>query len=985
MTSLDVALDFVKNGFSIIPLRTRDKVPAVASWEEYQQRLPTVEEIQQWFGGENQQYNIAIICGRVSGNLIVVDFDDLTYLPYVADLEEAKKKTMVVKTGKGVHIYQRCKDPVASIKLPNIHVDIKAEGGYVVAPPSIHPSGIPYVFLSELQPRSEVDGKGMIDLLKTINDMMPFLDAIRPYWKEGQKNDLLFGITAFFNKRMRWSVDDIILFAGKLEAVNPGRMFDWEHAKDTIERTFKQGYGYGKKIPDELLEHLTRLLPKGGELWRMDLARTSKDDKKWVSKSMICSGGRVYQQTALKEGIKTEVIFTQPIQLVSSWHIADSHENDLLFTMLLGDRKYTGMKTDISKELMEKATTGINSKLIPEAVNACIEYYISNELVTVKDAYGAMGVYADEKGQLAVVLPEDPEHPLTFMPGTEPWIVAKGFKKFKGDSGRSLAVYCRLGEFFDERVLALLFGWSAMAPFSYVLRGYSNFFWPLIILIGPRGTGKTTLGDLFTEYLYSMPEGGPSDVTSDFRLLDFLTGTTLPRKVDETENAHFESSKFSNNAAPTLKDAASRQWVGKRGKINRTKDLYAARTPCMLVGNKIDVSDAALLARSIVYNLGGISPIKNSKMRALFNNTILDEIGKGWGIEFLTWCCTRIGTATELKNVIKSVSAIISYPFQDARREDFYASFYVGLGLWNEFCNTKGIPFFLNRFLDIPEYLKLITFIEEISSQEGAEKQAVASLIDWIRSQHGFLHAMRSEERKSSMFYELEQRITSEDIDGHDWIFFTQSALLDFLKVDVSFPYRNLSEVADALGQFYGKSKNVFYDRSTTKQIGKKHHKCVRIPDEDGVFALDTFIVDDKDNPDLRSTPVTPTYTSPGVGSFEHETGVSTPIHQIPAKNVRARVSSSPIEMKNAGVTGVVVYPYILPSRKFLHQSYTNLPSMVYVRFSQAWSDLDDADVVTNYKQGQLAMLPVGIAQNYIRLGIADFFQPESDVEGAQA
>jgi len=107
MASIEDALKYLKMGFSVIPVKPRDKGAAV-SWAEYQKRQPTEQEIKQWFN--DGQFNIAIICGKVSGNLIVFDFDNLATVPFViGDVSEIAKKTMVVRTGKGYHVYYKAK------------------------------------------------------------------------------------------------------------------------------------------------------------------------------------------------------------------------------------------------------------------------------------------------------------------------------------------------------------------------------------------------------------------------------------------------------------------------------------------------------------------------------------------------------------------------------------------------------------------------------------------------------------------------------------------------------------------------------------------------------------------------------------------------------------------------------------------------------------------------------------------------------------
>ena len=73
MSLVEEALEYLRMDFSVIPLLPREKRPQI-NWLEYQKRKPTEDEVRKWFSGGNK--NIGIICGKVSGNLVVFDFDN---------------------------------------------------------------------------------------------------------------------------------------------------------------------------------------------------------------------------------------------------------------------------------------------------------------------------------------------------------------------------------------------------------------------------------------------------------------------------------------------------------------------------------------------------------------------------------------------------------------------------------------------------------------------------------------------------------------------------------------------------------------------------------------------------------------------------------------------------------------------------------------------------------------------------------------------
>src|SRR5690606_37887295 len=114
------------------------KLP-LGRWKPFQQVRASDETIAQWAGRES---NIGIVTGAVSG-LLVLDLDN-------ADaVGEAERRgipdTVAVKTANGLHYFFA--HPGGTIGnragiFPG--ADIRGDGGYVVAPGSIHPSGTPY-------------------------------------------------------------------------------------------------------------------------------------------------------------------------------------------------------------------------------------------------------------------------------------------------------------------------------------------------------------------------------------------------------------------------------------------------------------------------------------------------------------------------------------------------------------------------------------------------------------------------------------------------------------------------------------------------------------------------------------------------------------------------------------------------------------------------------------------------------------------------
>ena len=131
------AIDYGRRGWSVIPLR--GKVPT-GPWSEFQKRRPSVEELErhEWPG-------VGIVTGAVSG-VVVLDADSAEA---VEELERrGHPPTPMARTARGVHAYFRHPggELPTQLGLGN-GLDLKADGGYVVAPPSKHPSGATYEWI----------------------------------------------------------------------------------------------------------------------------------------------------------------------------------------------------------------------------------------------------------------------------------------------------------------------------------------------------------------------------------------------------------------------------------------------------------------------------------------------------------------------------------------------------------------------------------------------------------------------------------------------------------------------------------------------------------------------------------------------------------------------------------------------------------------------------------------------------------------------
>ena len=189
MTMLNIALSYLDKGFSVMPIWSpamvkrrppqkyhqdlKDKLernmelenslpeetvekkhltdqckrPVLYSWDEYKKRRPTKEEVTSWFT-ENPDANIAIITGEVS-SVIVMDLDSSDAERHAAE-KGGFDDTPRVVTGRGSQVY--LKHPEFAVRNSSnreLKIDMRGDGGYVVAPPSTHGSGRQYRWMKD--------------------------------------------------------------------------------------------------------------------------------------------------------------------------------------------------------------------------------------------------------------------------------------------------------------------------------------------------------------------------------------------------------------------------------------------------------------------------------------------------------------------------------------------------------------------------------------------------------------------------------------------------------------------------------------------------------------------------------------------------------------------------------------------------------------------------------------------------------------------
>jgi putative DNA primase/helicase len=140
-TAKAAAVDYHRGGWCPIPIKERSKEPNLLELRPYLNRRATREELGAWAWS-----GVGIVTGELSGVLVLdVDGPDGE-----AELQKhGHAATPMVRTASGgLHLYfKHPEHPVRTGIRVAPGLDVKASGGYVVAPPSLGPNGKRYEWI----------------------------------------------------------------------------------------------------------------------------------------------------------------------------------------------------------------------------------------------------------------------------------------------------------------------------------------------------------------------------------------------------------------------------------------------------------------------------------------------------------------------------------------------------------------------------------------------------------------------------------------------------------------------------------------------------------------------------------------------------------------------------------------------------------------------------------------------------------------------
>lgn len=142
MTALsEAALEYARKGIAVFPLRLRSKEPRTL--HGYKDASADLDLVEAWWNYGEADWNIGLATG------LTFDVLDVDYL----DPDIDRFQGPISATGRGYHLFYEPTGLGCSTNLKNTkdrHLDWRGSGGYIVAPPSVHPDGHLYEWLQPL-------------------------------------------------------------------------------------------------------------------------------------------------------------------------------------------------------------------------------------------------------------------------------------------------------------------------------------------------------------------------------------------------------------------------------------------------------------------------------------------------------------------------------------------------------------------------------------------------------------------------------------------------------------------------------------------------------------------------------------------------------------------------------------------------------------------------------------------------------------------
>lgn len=150
---LDLIKEYGSHGWSILPVKPDEKRPYMQNWLQYTKERASTQVVSEWFTHLSGA-GVGVVTGKISG-ILVLDVESTCPEP-IEDILRKYPTNMVSRTGSGgYHLfyqYPSNRGRVSNRVRLFDGIDLRADGGFIVLPPTKHPSGGRYEWVSKGMP-----------------------------------------------------------------------------------------------------------------------------------------------------------------------------------------------------------------------------------------------------------------------------------------------------------------------------------------------------------------------------------------------------------------------------------------------------------------------------------------------------------------------------------------------------------------------------------------------------------------------------------------------------------------------------------------------------------------------------------------------------------------------------------------------------------------------------------------------------------------
>ena len=194
-------LDYVDTGWSILPVKPSEKRPYMTNWLQYTKTKATRENVINWFSSLTGA-GVGMVTGKIS-NIVVLDVE--CYCP--TPIEEILKKyptQLISRTGSGgYHLFYQYPQNVTRVS-NRVRIfegaDLRADGGFIVLPPTVHPSGNRYEWVQKGTPMAFPMSLLDVESKPSVTNEGWVTEALRGV-SEGGRNDTCARLAGYLFKK----------------------------------------------------------------------------------------------------------------------------------------------------------------------------------------------------------------------------------------------------------------------------------------------------------------------------------------------------------------------------------------------------------------------------------------------------------------------------------------------------------------------------------------------------------------------------------------------------------------------------------------------------------------------------------------------------------------------------------------------------------------------------------------------------------------